>query len=562
MKRIRLDQERRAMEVINFERAFSSRDVFEIVVGSLNWSDVASFYKAVPQVFEPYTYSTMYSKKLSKWHQKESHFNLKPVALTFKHYMLLWHYRIHCLDLGDHFDRPHPNFDLPLDGFHSIYCKPEGPKKYFMDCKFFPPEAPYPFSNGLIFSLKSFGLEFYQLSKDGYWRIGDIIIGCTIVSIVISPGGRLILCLDENHFIYVVVVKLLAVTFIKTGIKNQTWILNGMFKDERTFVTFDNNWDFWLISIDEENNFSKTLLYTPEMTAPIIYLPNWGKVWDSRQGTYYEAMGFLYSPGGKNEISFLVIGDNCDNGKHGCRHYLQIVTQPEKDCNQSYFVSTDNCVITDYLLDWTRKKMFVIVLTTLSQQQFRIFTPIAIKNKLLNCKIKLEKERLQNLGVYELDFSDLNGNEEELEFKAKFYMPTKTTMLELYKPRLKWPTADDFGKRFSFHDRGKITGFCNRIFLAIRHNSYNVLLFPLAMDYKGSPFSISVARHHSIYASTAENEFMAFLPGTGSSYESIMAPRISRFCPHNSNLFQIEEETSNDDEAIGFLIEELKTSFS
>jgi hypothetical protein len=323
---------------------------------------------------------------------------------------------------------------------------------------------------------------------------------------------------------------------------------HSCFWDEDNFVMFDEQWNFVLYTLHREDNrlrnqlgIARRTFFSPELSVPTVLkiradvelvFREWGP---STEGlawkppgvaTHHPCFTALSSPGGKDgSCPFLVMTDRC-GVDHEAGHRLQIVllspgvTGPVN--HQTYYLSTPNFYITDYVLHPDGRRIYVVGLTRLSQNMFFAFEPHAsLVRPEVNCQqrggLSLGEGfgEYDSLGVYEVDLRHYSGLPEAppmVRVEARFYAPTAPQKLASSELLVAPSKERKFARKFGLLNWRQYRAICNRRFLVVRQEDTHLLLFPHAATYDSPPFSVGFIHRTNLFSSTAEMGYMVSLP--------------------------------------------------
>jgi hypothetical protein len=506
-------------------------------------------------------------------------FRRKP--MTMQQYLYLWHFSIHSLSLRGN-SHSFPSYDYPLTCYKRWPAQPSPllPKTFFSACAFFPPEAPTHFANALVLSDHICAVKIFRQGPDGYHLLMEIPLFSFCVAIAISPLGRTVLLLHNRGE-----VSALIVTEGGTRLKHKKTLIvfNGPpstfakspFWNETSFVLFDERWNFVhnTLAINERGGHSiiRKNFFVPKLSAPTVLIkPSAGsrlqKYWappdessKPRGLATLEPRFYALSspPGDDGSCGFLVLKDRC-GVDHEAGHCLQIVLLNPSNLppsgfgvtdDQTYYLSTPNFYIADFVLHPDRRRVYIVGLTRLSQNLFFAFEPQASLTKPeVRCHRRDDEGdsfgEYDSLAIYEVDLRGYSGLPDPppfLKVEARFYAPTNPRKLASAE-LLEEPSKERlFARKFGLLRWRTYKASCNRTFLVVRHEEKHFLLFPHAATYPTPPFSLAFLRRSALFASTAEMMYIVTLPRRNYNQEQCQLT-VHKMCTSHCAQPSAEEE--------------------
>ena len=498
-----------------FLRVFGHWDISATLYSYLDFSGMANFCEAWADELRDF-FEAPGSRETARLFNRRTPKRLQvPGRLTLARANLLWHWSLHSIRLRG-LRHSFPHYDFPTDCFKVFEAHPRQPKRRYSACAFFPPEAPYPYTNALAL------VEFCKVKifAQGRWRYTLLLehdFGSFVCDMALSPGGKTMVCKKENK-------KLVLLSFDgegpvrlkKTDLRHGGRTLSDIFWDERSFVLPCPNRDLFLVEWGEDWSLrQKLMLKIPRVSR--LTLTD-GQVWERQDG------GGVFSPEWRfrgGPFSFALATEECVS-LAGTSHSLRIAPSPER--GEWLGLDLGDSIIVDVTLHPTQPEIFVVVLTAKSQETFAdqvFFTERRVFLSEQDCV--LDGSRLVNLGVYRVD---LTGR--PLVAEPRFFVPSSPDSLA--SEEVEGKEGRRFGKAFAAYDRSRYRAYCNRVFLVVRYDYYHLFMFALDASYDSAPFSFGVNRKNSLYASTAEMCYAVCLPRHGIT-EAPTSLRLFRSCP-------------------------------
>jgi hypothetical protein len=523
-----------------FVRVFDDWVSASRVLRNLDFVGLSNFLVCYRHLFSNSLYhgeSTTPSLHMGPYQLDRKRLQFRRDNISLDHYLSLWHFSIHSLHLRGE-SHSFPTFDHPVTCYKKWSVFPSQAKALFNSCAFFPPEAPGSLANALMVADRFYAIRIFRQGLDAYHLLREVPLKNVCNSIVISPLGTTVLLLGVCGEVDLLLANAdgTTLTHLHTRItfepqpSSLSRLSESMFCDENSFTLYDKNWDVWKYSLDRRDlTFSKEALFHPEVSMTVSYHEMWGKYWGPPKTSvgcktkFSPLFSFAFSPAGEDgSCSFLVMVDRCGVNHEGW-HRLQIVLSPTPGGGgQVYYLTTPNFYMADYVLHPDRRRIYVVGLTSLSQNMFYYFEPQAtLQRPDVKCEARgdgmgRDGDFLHDsLGVYEIDLRGYSGLPESppmLRASARFYAPScprKLAEAEL----LKTPSKErSFARRFGLFQWRMYRATCNRTFLVVRQEETHLLLFPHAASYHTPPFSVGFFRRSNIFASTAEMRYLVSLP--------------------------------------------------
>ena len=508
----------------------------------MDWRSLASFYEycldddVLAACFRD---SSAFLRCMRPWHCPK--LDLRPVTMSFSDYMAYWHLARHLT-----VDRPtrrdaRPRYELEVDFRYILKLRPHSCYRRFAASGFTPPDSPFPFANAFVLVDDHESLMIYLRDRHRYRLAVEMPMSSAYKQVEISPSGRTILVLDYESTVNLIVLAENSVTRVQTDLVVPLSRLKGAFGREEEFVLHDSNWTFFKYRLSlSSRTLEKEKLHEPELVGATATARKY-KMFDKNDKI---AFNFLYVPRSEDVPETLVFRDTCAKGRHPCNNRLQIVVWPGTAKETVYHLSTEEGEIVDFLPDWERKRLFVLVFTPRTREGFLIF-PVSAKRIPAPC-VEFARKSFANIGIYALDLRGVEGTEDYLLFSGRFFFPSFVDAIpekEIDAPleeKIPPPALPKTFKTFiDPRDGYAIRSVCNRRYLCVAVNSWRIICFALAGRRRIRPFSLENVNVLGSFSTTAEMDVMAVMENSvyTPSYDQVS---LITLCPHNAKLFQIE----------------------
>lgn len=542
------------------------REFFIGLLARLNWNDAANFFRALPrnwrnQLFAP---SVWYPSFIAPRVHPLSMIGLQPAPISFEDFMSVWHMSVHAIDIRIRSEHAilRSNYNFAVDSFvpGRLLGVPPPAGAGYSALIFLPSIAPTPFQNSLwVCQTPGNEIKILQPRMEGLASVAEFVVPSEIRSFAVSPGGTTVLLLNDVHKLSLVRLGeySMELRITQAVVPSGETFKNSVFVDEDSFVARDRNWTFWVYTHDRVTNaFSKRMLFTPELLFPTTVtksgkrmyrcFPDMGRV---GKGSY------LYLPAvpppGESPDCLAIAEYCCTPGvdrqmKHpSLCHVLQLAVSPGSGC-RPYYLVVESGLITDYIADYERRCIFIVVLTWSSETLFRTFPPRATRIRPSHCSMTFDVPNMTSLCIYRLGLSVFDGGPGSVGAEPLFYVPSEK--FQLMSPPITDPDAGEgrwsekkFSRTYSMRSDWHYRASCCRRYLAVCHSPFLLLLFSLASKKKTPPFELSLAESVDVRTVSCSEEL--FLVAGISNPPQKSNLKICAMCPRNADLFQIEMQS-------------------
>lgn len=539
------------------KRVLSVREIFLGLLTSLDWRSVSNLYEALPEHFRRDLFgdSVWFSRQIGRNVKPLDVIPLRSAALGFADFMSLWHLSLHCLDLRDPRDHATltPYFNYVTDCFMPSELFPAQPREaHYSAICFLPASAPQPFANTLwVAEVTADQVKIFRPMRHALRFVCAFSVSREIRQFAVSGEGSTVLLLDEHGHVSLVRLGPDSLRILRDTrlVIPEDEDLKSVFADENRFILRDRTWTFWEHCYDpERGKLSSRILCDPSTLFPTVLLKSGGKRFSSfpdfgRVGK----SSYLYLPETENAPDCLVTAEFCPTPKEkekrhpGTCHVLQLLSSPGDPNSEPHYLVVTNGAIVDYLTDYTRTSLFIVVLTWSDEFAFRRIPASVTRCRPEACSMTFDRTGTMNLGIYRIDLSDIVTKPGKLppSFNATplYYIPSDPSMLDEVPV---WLNQQDdkkpYGKTFSWQTEAHYRAHANSRFLCVCQSHTCLLLFALAAEKKTPPFGIDISSTVEVNTVCSSAEMFCFAAITSQDARL----KICSLCPEKAELFQTE----------------------
>jgi hypothetical protein len=530
----------------DFVRVLIASELFQQFSSMLEAPSLASLYLALPRDLRASQFSTKMYKFWLRRHVKNEGVDLaitdNYAKINLASYLAFVHLHQHSLvsetRLNDIVVEKHYITDI----FHGLPMYPPMLEFVVQSVLFLPMEAPGIYSGNLVILAREGRVLFYAPGEVVFRQTASIELEqYTAHNLACSPKGRTLVIADCNRTVILLLGGDNDIRCLRTDIPMAKYGFRPeCFTDDNTWLSWDErNINLMSHTVIRRNKYvhSEIILPGHKLVNLMDRLLNWMPECMSRRCVVYKR------PSNGSESCLLLTEYSF---KRGLGELLYIIFDPWKKREQAV-IKFANCHICSYLLDPEHTKIFVIVLTRSSREEFykpgteqapKIYT---IDHGEGTYTRWTAEERIGRRGevngtvaVYEI----VPGINNTIDVRPRFYLgemkvPENEAAEEEPPPRLRrrqqrkrfphYMYDSDDSKREPF-----VQGQCDKTHLSIRTSWRYIATIPLIAD-NNCDIVYVCRQQRSKFAFSSEHNYAAFLRGEDFLVAEFMCGE--RVCP-------------------------------